>query len=99
MRTRKVLFSAMLIMAVALPVYACWEGCSPGYWKHHPGKWEVYDGGDSFIELFLPDFPLPFDLTLLDALNLKGEKRLYHSIMKIVTEEYNLFQTYSKERR
>jgi hypothetical protein len=51
------------------------EGCTPGYWKqdHHFDSWTNYAPGDDFDTVFGVDFFNP-DITLLDALNLGGDK-------------------------
>ncbi len=50
------------------------EGCTPGYWKNHPGNWEEYRPGS----LLRFNFAIPAQLaafrndTFVDALNYKG---------------------------
>lgn len=57
---------------------SCYEpiqGCTPGYWKNHLDSWPTgYQPDKTFVGVFgveVPDHP---DLTLEDAVNLKGGK-------------------------
>lgn len=45
-------------------------GCTPGYWKNHLDSWTGYDPTDNFLAIF-GDGP---DISLLDAVNMKGGK-------------------------
>jgi hypothetical protein len=52
MKILKVLLLAVLITAMAQPVNACEEGCTPGYWKNHPDSWVCFSPCDSFGDVF-----------------------------------------------
>ena len=52
------------------------EGCTPGFWKTHPNKWEDYDPDDILRQLTGQDFPDRFEVletkTFMEALNWGG---------------------------
>ena len=48
------------------------EGCSPGYWKNHPGSWQEMTTTQSIASLY-GAAGTPYDnLTLLQGLSLRG---------------------------
>ncbi len=47
-------------------------GLSPGYWKNHVEDWPTEVSPDDPLSSIHPD--LPSDITILDALNYKGNK-------------------------
>lgn len=49
------------------------EGCTPGYWKNHLDKWSGYNPESDFEgQLSLPDNTFDPNITLEEALNMKG---------------------------
>jgi hypothetical protein len=49
------------------------EGCTPGYWKNHPGSWTGFTSGSTLESVFdVPDSLGLDNATLLDALNFGG---------------------------
>jgi hypothetical protein len=84
----------LLVLVVAVqPVFACTEGCTPGYWKqpHHEDSWPAGgpDPGD-YLDDLLGCGP---HITLRDALWLKGggENAFYrHAVAGILNLEAGL---------
>jgi hypothetical protein len=50
------------------------DGCTPGYWKNHPGQWEEAKPGDSVGSVFYASGESYFgkDATLIEALGFGG---------------------------
>jgi len=89
--TVSMVFAAvMLIVPSSADAELFWEGCTPGFWKTHPGWWPV-DHGIEGLPPLAPNTPLCdvfmnvslYDLcfnqkgnpiTLMDALKFKGGK-------------------------
>lgn len=73
------------------------EGCTPGYWKqpHHFDSWVGYAPGDSFDAIF----GVPYDLTLLEALEQGGghEKALgRHAVAALLNAASGVSYYYSE---
>ena len=67
---------AVMSVSVAVPAALAWEegtqGCTPGYWKNHPGAWERFSPTQTVGSVFEGASAALADDTLLEALNYTG---------------------------
>jgi len=73
--------AALLIMAMStftvVKVFACTQGCTPGFWKNHTDQWYIYSPNQTVGSVFTmwpwhSDYDFLKGLTLMEALQKKG---------------------------